>query len=99
MTFDNSDGKNSSRRDFFQNISAGAAGMAFASVLSTLNAAAIASPQKPTYLDKMDYTKLQNTVREPNVVEFQPWRSIHKTITSPMITAWVPKTYPDPSWR
>ncbi len=62
--------------------------MAFASVLSTLNMSAMASPQKPTYTDKMDLSKLENLVREPNVVEFKPWRSIHKTITSPMITAW-----------
>lgn len=86
--------KRSNRRDFFQEVSAGAAGMAFASVLSTLNAAAMASPQKPTYVDKMDMSKLENVVREPNVVEFKPWKSIHKTITSPMITAWGEKDIP-----
>ena len=88
MTFDKTDKKNATRRDFFQNMSAGAAGMAFASVLSTLNAAAMAGPQQPTYVDKMDMSKLKNVVREPNVVEFKPWKSIHQTITSPMISAW-----------
>ncbi len=67
--------------------------MAFASILSTLNATA--SPQKPTYEDKFDITKLSNVVREPGVIEFKPWRSIHKTITSPMITAWGAKDIPE----
>ncbi len=81
--------KQTDRRNFFQDVSAGAAGMAFASVLSTLNAAAMTGPQKPTYTDKMDMSKMmRNVVREPNVVEFKPWKSIHDTITSPMITAW-----------
>jgi len=88
------DKKQTNRRDFFQDVSAGAAGMAFASVLSTLTANAIAAPQKPTYTDKMDLGKLENLVREPNVVEFKPWRSIHKTITSPMITAWGARDIP-----
>lgn len=69
--------------------------MAFASVLSTLNAAAMTTPQKPTYVDKMDMSKLENVVREPNVIEFKPWKSIHKTITSPMITAWGAKDIPE----
>jgi hypothetical protein len=86
--------KRGSRRDFFQDVSAGAAGMAFASVLSTLNAAAMTNPQQPTYMNKMDMSKLENAVREPNVVEFKPWRSIHKTITSPMITAWGSRDIP-----
>ena len=86
--------KQTNRRDFFQEVSAGAAGMAFASVLSTLTATAM-TPQKPTYMDKMDLSKLSNVVREPNVVEFKPWQSIHKTITSPMITSWGAKDIPD----
>ena len=94
MTFDKTDKKNATRRDFFQNMSAGAAGMAFASVLSTLNAAAMAGPQQPTYVDKMDMSKLKNVVREPNVVEFKPWKSMHASITSPMITAWGAKDIP-----
>jgi hypothetical protein len=86
--------KRTNRRDFFQEVSAGTAGMAFASVLSTLTGAAIASPQQPTYMDKMDLSKLSNVRREPNVIEFKPWQSIHKTITSPMITAWGEKDAP-----
>jgi hypothetical protein len=87
--------KRTNRRDFFQDVSAGATGMAFASVLSTLNAAAMTNPQQPTYVDKMDMSKLENVVREPNVIEFKPWKSIHKTITSPMITAWGSKDIPE----
>ncbi|MGD9162612.1 MAG: twin-arginine translocation signal domain-containing protein [Desulfobacteraceae bacterium] len=79
--------KQMNRRDFIQNVSAGAAGMAFASVLSTLNAS-VANAQTPDYYKKMNLKKMGNEVREPNVVEFKPWQSIHKTISSPMITAW-----------
>ena len=80
--------KRTNRRDFFQDVSAGAAGMAFASVLATLNTTAMASAQQPDYYNKMDPSKLGNVLREPNVVQFKPWKSIHETITSPMITAW-----------
>lgn len=89
------DKKRTNRRDFFQDISAGAAGMAFASVLSTLDAAAMMRPQKPDYTGKMDLTKLENARREPNVIEFKPWKSIHNTITSPMITAWGARDIPE----
>jgi hypothetical protein len=30
--------------------------------------------------------KLENVVREPNVVELKPWKSIHDTIKEPMVT-------------
>ncbi len=30
--------------------------------------------------------QLKNVVHEPNVVELKPWKSIHDTITEPMIT-------------
>lgn len=30
--------------------------------------------------------KLKNVVREPNVVELKPWKSIHDTIKEPMVT-------------
>ena len=79
--------KRTDRRDFFQNVSAGAAGMAFASVLSTLNSTAMAGPQTPTYYSSNAMADLKNVVREPNVVEFKPWQSMHSSITSPMITA------------
>lgn len=81
------------RRKFFQDVSAGAAGMALASVLSTLTASAGASPQRPTY-ESFDMSNLSNVVREPNVVEFKPWKSMHASITSPMITAWGAKDIP-----
>lgn len=67
--------------------------MAFASILSSLNASAM--PQKPDYVNKMDLGKLENVTREPNVIEFKPWKSIHSTITSPMITAWGAKDIPE----
>jgi hypothetical protein len=35
--------------------------------------------------------KLENVLREPNVVELKPWKSIHDTIKSPMITGLGPK--------
>ena len=82
------DEKQINRRDFIQNVSTGAAGIAFASILSTLAVPSPANAQKPDYYDKMDMSKLGNAVREPGVVEFKPWQSIHDTITSPMITAW-----------
>jgi hypothetical protein len=87
------DKKQTNRRDFFQDVSAGAAGIAFASVLSALNASAMMGPQKPTY-ESFDMSKLANAVREPNVVEFKPWKSMHASITSPMITAWGAKDIP-----
>jgi hypothetical protein len=91
MSIITTDKNNSTRRDFFQNISAGAAGMAFASVISSLTATAMASPEKA----KFDINKLSNVLREPNVVELKPWQSIHKSITSPMITAWGAKDIPE----
>ena len=33
-----------------------------------------------------DMPIIKNLKREENVVELKPWRSIHKTITSPMVT-------------
>lgn len=39
--------------------------------------------------------ELKNIVHEPNVIEFQPWKSIHETITAPMITALGGKDAPD----
>ena len=31
--------------------------------------------------------KLKNIVREPGIVELKPWKSVHDTITAPMITS------------
>jgi hypothetical protein len=38
---------------------------------------------------------LKNVVREPNIVELKPWKSIHDTITAPMITALGAKDIPN----
>ena len=51
------DKKRTNRRNFFQGVSAGAAGMAFASILSALDAASMTSPQKPDYVNKKDTSK------------------------------------------
>ena len=83
-----SDKKQMNRRDFIQNVSTGAAGIAFAGALSTLTSSVPAYAQNPDYYEKMDMSKLGNVVREPGVVEFKPWKSIHDTIKTPMITAW-----------
>lgn len=85
--------RKTNRRDFFENVSAGAAGMALAGIFSTLNASLMAGPQRPTY-ESFDMKNLANVVREPNVVEFKPWKSMHASITSPMITAWGAKDIP-----
>lgn len=89
------DKKQMNRRDFIQNVSTGAAGVALAGALSTLFKTVQAGAQEPDYYDKMDLGKLGNAVREPNVVEFRPWQSIHDSITSPMITAWGSGDIPD----
>jgi hypothetical protein len=34
----------------------------------------------------VDLEHLKNVVRAPNVVELKPWKSIHDTITEPMVT-------------
>jgi hypothetical protein len=38
--------------------------------------------------------KLENVVREPNVVELKPWKSIHDTIKEPMVTGLGPIDIP-----
>ena len=39
--------------------------------------------------------KLENVVRESNVVELKPWKSIHDTIKEPMITGLGPMDIPE----
>ena len=39
--------------------------------------------------------KLENVMREPNVVELKPWKSIHDTIKEPMITGLGPMDIPE----
>jgi hypothetical protein len=43
----------------------------------------------------MSLDKLNNIKHGPNIVELQPWQSIHDTITSPMITALGAKDIPE----
>jgi hypothetical protein len=31
--------------------------------------------------------ELKNVVREPDIIELKPWKSVHDTITAPMTTA------------
>ena len=38
--------------------------------------------------------ELKNVVREPNVVELKPWKSIHDTIKEPMVTGLGPMDIP-----
>jgi hypothetical protein len=51
------DKKRTDRRNFFKDVSAGAAGIAFSNIPSTLDAAAVTSPQKPDNFNKMDVSK------------------------------------------
>lgn len=39
--------------------------------------------------------KLKNVLREPNVVELKPWKSIHDTIKAPMVTGLGPMDIPE----
>lgn len=39
--------------------------------------------------------KLENVLREPNVVELKPWKSIHDTIKEPMVTGLGPVDIPE----
>lgn len=41
--------------------------------------------------------KIENVVREENVVELKPWKSIHDTIKSPMVTGLGPAEIPESS--
>jgi hypothetical protein len=43
----------------------------------------------------VDLEHLKNVVHEGNIVELKPWKSIHDTITAPMITAMGAKDVPD----
>ncbi len=41
-----------------------------------------------------DWEEPKNVVREPNVVELTPWKSIHDTIKSPMVSGLGPTDIP-----
>jgi hypothetical protein len=51
------DMKQTNRRNFFQDVSAGAAGIALAGILSRLDATAMTSPQIPEHANKKDTSK------------------------------------------
>jgi hypothetical protein len=60
------DKRRTNRRNFFQDVSVGAAGMAFASIQSTSDAASMTSPQKPDYVNKKDIPKYEKYfLKEP----------------------------------
>jgi hypothetical protein len=42
----------------------------------------------------VDLLNLKNVVREPGIIELKPWKSVHETITAPMITAMGGKDIP-----
>jgi hypothetical protein len=42
----------------------------------------------------VDLVNLKNVVREPGIIELKPWKSVHDTITAPMITAMGGKDIP-----
>jgi len=84
--------RSTTRRDFFQNVSTGAAGIAFASVLARLNDPTMGFPQQQK-LGSLN--TLKNVKHDPYVIELKPWQSIHKSITAPMITALGPMDIPE----
>jgi hypothetical protein len=47
---------------------------------------------KPIKMASFD--KLKNVVHQPNLVEFKPWKSVHDTITAPMISSMGAKDVP-----
>ena len=42
-----------------------------------------------------DKVRMGNLRHESNLVEFKPWKSIHKSITMPMIAAMGEKDFPE----
>jgi len=46
-----------------------------------------------------DMPKIENIQREPTVYELKPWKSIHDTITKPMVTVWAQRKSRNPLWR
>jgi hypothetical protein len=53
--------------------------------------------EKPEKLGQLG--KLENLRHESNLVELKPWKSVHKSITLPMITALGPKDIPGSELR
>jgi hypothetical protein len=96
MIIDNTDNKNSTRRGFVQNITAGAAGIAFFSALASLSTPIQASQEaKPKIPPGRGLANLENVKHGKTLFELKPWRSVFDSITAPMITALGPKDHPD----
>jgi len=95
MTVDNTDYRNSSRRGFVQNLTAGAAGIAFFSALTPLSNPVLASQEaKPKIPAERGLDNLENVKHAKTLVELKPWRSVFPSITAPMITALGTKDIP-----
>ena len=85
--------KNTTRRAFVQDMTAGTAAIAVVSALAQLNAPALAQESKKE-TPMVPLEQLKNVLHGSNIVELKPWRSIHKSITLPMITALGEKDVP-----
>lgn len=98
MTLNNADSKNSTRRGFIQNITAGAAGITIASSLTSLSPTVQAAQEaKPKIPPGRGMANLENVVHAKNLVELKPWKSVFESITAPMITALGPRDVPGSS--
>jgi hypothetical protein len=98
VTFDNIDSKNSTRRGFIQNITAGGAAITFGGALASLSAPVLAAQEaKPKIPPGRGMADLKNVVHAKNLVELKPWKSVFESITAPMITALGPRDVPGSS--
>jgi hypothetical protein len=96
MIIDSTDHRNSTRRGFVQNLTAGAAGMTFFSALTSLSTPALAVQEaKPKIPPGAGLANLENVKHAKTLVELKPWRSVFPSITAPMITALGPKDIPE----
>ena len=85
--------KSTTRRAFFQGVTTGTAGIALVSALTQLHVPALAQEaEKENSMTSLE--ELKNVLHGSNIVELKPWRSIHKSITKPMITALGEKDVP-----
>jgi hypothetical protein len=86
VTFDNIDSKNSTRRGFVQDLTAGAAGLALAGAFTSLSTPVLAAQEaKPKIPPGKGFTNVENVQHAENIVELKPWRSVFPSITAPMI--------------
>jgi hypothetical protein len=86
--------KSTTRRAFVQDVTAGTAGMGLVGALAQLNASALAQEAGKEASKMVSLEQLKNVLHGSNIVELKPWRSIHKSITMPMITALGEKDIP-----